>query len=456
MSTEADPDRIAAVTEQRSAAGIAAAVNRMIRAGELPSGTRLPTVRKLADSLGTSPTTINEAWRSLSRIGAIRTEGRNGSFVADHPGTPRPARFWRLAGEAGRLEHDLSAGVPDPDLLPPLPALSAHTGPPLLGYLDPPVLPELEARLRETWQPLWQPESVTVVDGSLDAIDRMLGLLVHFGDRVIVENPTFAPLLDLLELLGATVVGAEMDECGIVPSALRDALRQDTAVVLLQPRAQNPTGTSMTSDRARELADILRESPRTIILEDDHAGPIASAEQVGLARHLPDRTVHIRSFSKSHGPDLRLAAVGGPTELVESMIARRSLGPTWSSRLLQRLLVTMLSDPACIAAVDRARGVYAQRRAALVEALTRHGVPVTGGDGFNLWVTVEQERDALVLLAAQGIGAAPGRPFLVGAPDGHEHLRLTSAAVHTEHAEWIATSVAEAGRPRNRRRYYGR
>lgn len=443
MPAEATTDALAATITDRSATGVAAAVNRMIRAGELEPGTKLPTMRALADALGTSPTTVNEAWRSLSRIGAIRTEGRNGSFVADARGTSRPSRFWRLAGDTGRLEHDLSAGVPDSRLLPRLPTVSG-TSAPTSGYLDPPVLPELESALRRQWQPLWEPESVTVVDGSLDAVDRLLRQLVHFGDRVVVEDPTFPPLLDLLETLGAAIVGVGTDEHGIVPDELRRALRERVAVVLLQPRAQNPTGASTTDERARELAEVVRASPRTVVVEDDHAGEIAVAEQVSLARHLPQQTAHVRSFSKSHGPDLRLAAVAGPSELVEPLVARRSLGPAWSSRLLQRLLVTMLDDPACTRAVTTARDTYAARRSALVEALTRRGVRCCGWDGFNLWVQVAHERDALVVLAAHGIGAAPGDPFRVSTAADRAHVRLTTATLDTELADWVAEVVARA------------
>mgnify|MGYP003352323885 CR=1 FL=1 len=40
-------------------------------------------------------------------------------------------------------------------------------------------------------------------------------------------------------------------------------------------------------------------------------------------------------------------------------------------------------------------------------------LPITGTDGINLWMEVADERTALITLAAQGIGAAPGAPFMV-------------------------------------------
>jgi len=451
---EPDVARIAEAVVSRSAAGIAAAVNRLIKSGELAAGSRLPTVRTLAKALGTSPTTVNEAWRSLVRIGAVRTEGRNGSFVAQTSHAGWPTRFWRIASAAGEFAMDLSAGVPDPALLPEPHGVLAglHRGPQLSGYLDPPVLPELELVIRRIWKDICDPECLTVVDGSLDAVDRVLTSLVRLGDRVLVENPTFPPFLDLLELIGAQPVPVPIDADGMRPDALRAALAGtggDAAVLLLQPRAHNPTGISMSPARAAELADVMRAgAPSCVVVEDDHVGEIAVAEPVSLATHLPGRTVTIRSFSKSHGPDLRLAAVGGPAELIEPVIARRNLGPAWSSRLLQQLLAAMLTDAGCSAAVAHARRVYVHRREALTGALAQRGVPVLARDGFNVWVPVASERDAMVLLAAQGIGAAPGRPFLA-APVGGDHVRITTALLPSSDAEQVADALAGAATRRH-------
>jgi DNA-binding transcriptional MocR family regulator len=448
---EPEVARIAEATESRSASGIAAAVNGLIKSGELGTGARLPTVRNLARALGTSPTTVSEAWRSLVRVGAVRTEGRNGSFVAEPRHGGFPTRFWRIAAAAGEFALDLSAGVPDPALLPDPHRLlaAAGRGPALSGYLDPPVLPELERAVRRVLAPTGDPERLTVVDGSLDAVDRVLTSLVRLGDRVVVENPTFPPFLDLLELLGARPLPVPVDAEGMRADLLRDTLagaptQGAPAVLLLQPRAHNPTGAALTPGRAGELAAALRAgAPNCVVVEDDHVGDIAVAPPASLAGHRPEHTVAIRSFSKSHGPDLRLAAVTGPAELIEPVIARRSLGPAWSSRLLQRLLADMLDDPGCAATVARAREVYARRREALTTALAARGIEVLARDGFNLWVPVSGERDALVLLAARGIGAAPGRPFLV-APVTGEHLRVTTALLPEDEAESVADALADA------------
>jgi DNA-binding transcriptional regulator YhcF (GntR family) len=50
--------------------------------GTLPAGTKLPTVRALADELGLAPNTVARAYRALETAGVIETRGRSGSFVA--------------------------------------------------------------------------------------------------------------------------------------------------------------------------------------------------------------------------------------------------------------------------------------------------------------------------------------------------------------------------------------
>ena len=179
-----------------------------------------------------------------------------------------------------------------------------------------------------------------------------------------------------------------------------------------------------------------------LVIEDDHSGMVAGAPLHSLGVHRPDRTVHVHSFSKSHGPDLRLAAVGGPSEIIDAVVRRRQLGPSWTSRLLQRVLLGLLTDPAAEAAVRDAEQTYLVRRRTLVDALDRAGVTVdTNGSGLNLWIPVDDERDAVVALAASGIGAAPGGPFQVG-DGGGDHIRLTISRVTDP--DGLAEAVARA------------
>lgn len=436
--------------DDRSPRGIAAAVSRLISSGALTPGSRLPTVRQLAAEMGTSPTTVHEAWQLLSATGAIESRGRLGTFVLNVPRAHGPRRYRRMYEGTGHFRTDLSTGTPDPALLPDLGPVLARVSRRVVttSYLDDPVLPELDAALRENWP--FRAEAMTVVDGAMDALDRIAGVTLRLGDRVLVESCTFPPLLDLLEQIGAEPIGLAMDEAGIIPESLQTGLTHNPIALFLQPRAQNPTGVRMTAHRARRLTAVLRGTD-VLVVEDDHSGDIAIGDDVSLGRSLPAQTVHIRSFSKSHGPDLRLAAVGGAGDVVTHVADRRLLGPGWSSRLLQAVLVELLRDPGSRAAVTAARDAYAERRARLTACLDERGVGYTGTDGINLWVEVEDEQAALLSLAAHGIGVAGGTPFLVSAAET-DHIRVTIAALaagHEDIAERLHVAASgTGGRPR--------
>jgi DNA-binding transcriptional MocR family regulator len=427
--------------EELSSRGVAHAVSRAVRDGALQPGARLPPIRVLAAQLGLSPTTVSAGWALLARSGAIHTDGRRGTTVADLQ-DPIPGRYRRALEQQLEFALDLSTGIPDSALLPNLGlALSELTTAGTPGsYLDDPILPGLLDVLKAQWP--YAADELMVVDGAMDALDLVSRSLLRFGDRAVVEHPCFPPLLDLLESIGVEVVGVPVDHVGLLPKPLTTALSRPAAAVFLQPRAQNPTGASMTEQRAQDLAPILAQAGMPVV-EDDSSGAVAATTPISLGQWIPGQVIHIRSFSKSHGPDLRLAAMSGPSDLLREIIHHRQLGQGWSSRLLQRVLLSLLTDPTTVADVDRARDEYTRRRDALVAALASCGVQVASGDGLNLWVPVHDESAAIVRLASQGVGVTPGSPFDV-LPGGGDHVRVTVGLVADGHEELAQILAAAA------------
>lgn len=72
-----------------------------VRWGALAAGTRIPTVRRLAEDLGLAPNTVARAYRELEADGFIETRGRNGSFVSAQGGSAE-----KHAQEAARAYAD--------------------------------------------------------------------------------------------------------------------------------------------------------------------------------------------------------------------------------------------------------------------------------------------------------------------------------------------------------------
>jgi DNA-binding transcriptional MocR family regulator len=429
----------------RGPRGIAGAIARQINTGELSPGDRLPTVRDVAAQLGVSPATVSAAWQALRRAGLVVSRGRAGSFVR---AAPRPWLSPRVQGLVGYVEGlplDLSRGTPDPALLPALAPAFARVRPTADTnvYQESPVLPELRDVLARTWP--YEAEVVTVVNGTQDAVARALEQVVGFGDRVAIESPGFPAFLDMLDVIGAEIVPLDLDGEGVTVASLSRALKGKPAAVVLQPRAQNPTGVSMTHRRAEELAAAVRRARSSVtVIEDDHSGAISVGPDVSLGVWLPDQVVHVRGFSKSHGPDLRIAALGGPAAVLDGLVARRMLGAGWTSRMLQTILLDLLVEPRSIQAVDVARRTYADRQAAVCAALADHGIELAVPDGINLWLPVADERAALVQLTTAGIRAAGGAPFLALDSADARHVRVTTGLVDTTAAAHVAEALAAA------------
>jgi DNA-binding transcriptional MocR family regulator len=428
--------------DEPSAHGLAQAVAAVIREGGLSAGDRLPPIRTVASELALSPTTVSAAWGRLARAGAVRTDGRRGTTVTDQS-RPSASRYQQAFERPAALALDLSTGVPDAGLLPSLTrALASLTTAGTPGsYLDEPVLPELAEVLIAQWP--YAVQRLAVVDGAMDGMELVARTALRFGDRVVVEHPCFPPMVDLLESVGAQVVPVRVDAEGLETDGLREALSAPVAAVFLQPRAQNPTGVSLTERRAGALAELL-DGTATLVVEDDSAGAALGGETVSLGRWRPEHTAYIRSFSKSHGPDLRLAALSAPADLLRALEARRQVGQGWSSRLLQRILLSLLTDPAAVEEVEQAAREYARRRAVLVDALAEHGVDVDGTEGINVWVPVQDETAAVVRLASAGIGVTPGSPFTL-LPGDRDHVRVTVGLAREGHAE-LAAQIAAAAR----------
>jgi DNA-binding transcriptional MocR family regulator len=422
----------------RNASEISRDVETAVREGRVAPGVVLPPVRGLAAELGLSPVTVAAAYRELREKGIARGNGRAGTRITGAPPIgPRP----QLVVPAG--VRNLLAGSPDPALLPGLPAVT----PPLRLYGDPPVLPRLGRLAAQRLQADGiDPQHLAVVGGALDGVERVLQAWLRPGDRVAVEDPGYPPVLDLLTAMNLGAVPMAVDEFGVRPDALRDALDRGGQAVLFTPRAQAPTGAAWDAGRAGELAALLAARPGVGIIEDDHAGPVSGAAAHTVAGRA-QRWAAIRSVSKSLGPDLRLAVLAGDAVTVSRVEGRQALGTGWVSGLLQETVAELWADRATGRLLARAAAEYTRRRRGLIDALAGHGVSATGRSGLAVWVPVADEAAVTGGLLERGWAVAPGERFRIASPPG---IRIGTGTLTREEASRLAADIAEglARRPR--------
>lgn len=425
------------------ASGIRDAVELAVERGELAPGQALPSVRELARDVGVSPATVAAAFRQLRQRGIVVTRPRSGTRVSR-----RPPLVTRPEAALPDGTIDLASGNPDPALLPDL-------GPFLAGVSGEPVLygaQGVDPSLRERADVMFRAEGVStpgvaVTSGALDGLERVLGAWLRPGDRVLVEDPGYTGTLDLVRAMGLVPVGVDVDERGPLPDALAAGLLQGPRAVVVTPRAHNPTGAALSPARAADLAPLIAAHPGVLLVEDDHAGPVAGVELCTLTRSA-QRWALVRSLSKSLGPDLRMALVAGDEATLGRLEGRQRLGPGWVSHVLQRTAAALLGDANVTAQLERARAVYTDRRGGLRDALAERGIAARARSGLNVWVPVAEEEPVVRGLLGSGWAVRGGEPYRLASPPA---VRVTISTLRPETANRLAIDLAALLRPRRRR-----
>ena len=170
------------------------------------------------------------------------------------------------------------------------------------------------------------------------------------------------------------------------------------------------------------------------------------AAPLAMAGRLPPLWLHVLSVSSSLGPDCRVAVVSGTPDLVQGMCAHQALGPRAVSRWLQALVAQLWRQ----ASRGRGRGSwqhmagsYAARRAALAQALRRHGVAGDWerGEGLHAWLPVADEAAVVQHMAARGWAVQAGAPLRLGSGPA---IRINLAALGLRDMGRLARDLAAA------------
>ncbi|MGO1895423.1 MAG: aminotransferase class I/II-fold pyridoxal phosphate-dependent enzyme [Brachybacterium sp.] len=439
-----------------TAAEITASVRALVDRGDLAPGDPLPPVRVLAARLGIHRNTAVAAYRMLARSGVVIAQGRAGTRVAARTSLPQEgfADIHASAdtGMPAAFLRDLGSGNPDPALIPDLaPALAGAVGRPVL-YGEPVIDPDFEAWARD-WMapdvPAGDEVRLTLTSGAVDAIERLLAQALVRGDAVALEDPCFLASIQTVRHGGYRAIPVPVDAEGMTAGGLRTALEDGARAVVLTPRAQNPTGASLSARRAAELRGVFAEHPYVLVIEDDYFSFLSRAPFRSVVGADHRRWALVRSVSKFLGPDLCLAVTATDPDTADRLALRLSPGTTWVSHLLQRLAHGVLADDSARELIARAGAQYAARNAEAARLLTAHGLPVVAGDGMSLWVPVPRPaREVAAQLARRGWRARTDDEFRfdpgAAGDDAAGHLRVTVHDLTADERRRLVEDLAAA------------
>jgi DNA-binding transcriptional MocR family regulator len=290
-----------------------------------------------------------------------------------------------------------------------------------------------------------------VVAGVTNGMALATSLLARPGSTVLVEQPTYLGLLNILAAHGVRAVGLPMDGEGLIVEAVEEALREERPAFLYTiPTFQNPGGGCLSAPRRVALLDLAARHKLPIV-EDDIYGQLAYECTPPRALKADDRggqVLYMSSFSKSLMPGLRLGYVVAPPPMIKELARLRQAQDVCSPPLTQRALSIFIEQGWLQSHLRRMLPRYRERRDALLRAMERNfpmGVTWTHPrGGFSTWVSLPQGiqiMDLYLSAIGRGVAFAPGQVFNAGG-EGSPHLRLCFGA---EPPERIGEAVATLG-----------
>ncbi|WP_165368329.1 aminotransferase class I/II-fold pyridoxal phosphate-dependent enzyme [Phytoactinopolyspora endophytica] len=366
--------------------------------------------------------------------------------------------------------RDVSDGNPDPAFLPDVQAVLRRLRVPRYLYGEPTILPELMEIMQAEFADVYaqaagqgyggngeagrgegsaneagagETGDVCLVGSALDGVERVLAAWTRLGDRVVIEDPGHAGVLDLVHAMGLEPIGVRVDDAGPLPDDLDRAMQLGPAAVVVTPRAQNPTGAAIDDERAARLRTVLDEYPEVAVVEDDHAWLLAGVQYASLSAGRRTWAV-VRSVSKHLGPDMRLGFLTGDRRTVSRVAGRQMLGAGWVSHILQHAAVELWRDDGVKADVQRAASAYRLRREQFVERLAERGIPAHGRSGFNVHIPVPQEAPVIQEMQARGWTLRAGELHRIRS---ESFVRVTTATLETDAGRQLAADLAAVLEP---------
>lgn len=436
-------------------------VRHAVLTAVLPPGTRLPSSRALALKLAVSRNTVMIAYEQLLAEGYIETRPGGGTYVSHVVGAgpsptspmapansgaePRLSRYGARSRELatgaldrGRgLRYNFHYGAVNAADFPAdvwrrllLREVRRRVGRPYL-YESPQGLPELRAALSDylgrARAVRTHPEQIVIVNGSQQAIDLALRVLVDPGEQVVVEAPCYAGARLAIEAFGGHLVPVRVDSDGLDVSQL---LRTETSARLayVTPSHQFPTGAVMGAARRLALLDWAAQAD-AYVLEDDYdseyrydSRPVASLQAMDEA----GRVVYCGTVSKLLAPGLRLGYLVLPPKLVEPFLRAKQLADRNTATLDQAVLAHFIRDGHFERHIRRSRRRNQQRRDALITALRSSfgaSVEIVGAEaGLHILVRISGIPAGLAgsvaeAAALQSVGIIPAEICSTDAPD---------------------------------------
>lgn len=453
------------------------AVKTKIANRALAPGDRLPSIRRFAETMGVSPSTVVEAFDRLAAGGLIRARRGSGFYVtgANLPpmalaemGTQRERDVDPFWVSRQSLDADPSVLKPGCGWLPAdwMPNAALRRGVRTLARAGDAVLSDYGSTrgslaLRRLLLGRFAEEGITattdqimLTNSGTQAIDLICRLLLRPGDTVLVDDPCYFNFQALLRAHQVKVVGIPYTPAGPDTVAFEDALvAEHPRLYITNSALHNPTGASLSPQTAHRLLSTSAAHDLTIVEDDIFADfePTLSP-RLAILDGL-NRVIRIGSFSKTLSASVRCGYIAGRADWIEGLVdlqvATNFGGP---SPVATELITGVLAGGSYRKHMDEVRKRLLRARKMAAIQLAPLGIMpwIMPRGGFYLWCRLPGGQDSAVIARRcmeEDVILAPGNVFSVS-QTAARFLRFNVAQLGGERVLSILRRAMEMRNPR--------
>lgn len=424
---------------------VADQIEQQILNGSLKPGDKLPSLREYARLYSHSLNTVVAAFDLLAQRGRVRADRGRGFFVrgeAEHADrrhadddTPRAYHraldtIWLMRQQLLQApgESNLSIALPPPQWLAEMRLDKFHRQITRSGiggllrygsrYGNPNLRTHLNRKLAG-YQIAASENQIMITHGGNHGLDLIIRRYVSPGDPVLVEEPGYYPLFGKLELQGARMIAIPRQVDGPDVEALEQQIRRERArIFFLQSVGQNPTGSDLSAEKARRIAQIA-SAHRVLVVEDDAVADLKknSSPRVSAIDQLRN-TLYVGSFSKSLSPALRAGFIAGSINRIDELADIKMLLHVSGSEYSERILDVILTEGHFLRHVAKLQEQVRDATGKAKGILKDLGAELfcEPDQSLYLWTRfpgIHDINDLTLRLLARGVVIAPGSVFML-------------------------------------------
>ena len=280
-------------------------------------------------------------------------------------------------------------------------------------------------------------DDVVVTTGSQHALELVSKLFLDPGDVVISEGPSYVTAMVIFKSYQADVDHVPMDEHGMIPEALREHISRLKAdgrkikFLYTIPSFHNPAGVTLSWARRVEILEIARQN-QILVLEDNPYGLLYFDQKAPDAMRSVERdgVIYLGTFSKTLAPGFRVGWALAPHAIREKLVLANEAAVLSPSSFSQLVISEYLSTADWKGQINTFRGVYRERKNAMLSALTEYLPELTWTNpngGFYVWLTLPETLDSKAMLpraVKELVAYTPGTAFFADG-QGRQNMRLS-------------------------------